>query len=411
MHPVRARRRERAASPAVGRQQQRARVVLEHPACEVAPGPRREAGRRDRRPCAGRRAQERLQRRREPQVAADAAPDGAAVTRRRPRPGSPPAGDGLGRERLPVSSACAMPFAGHRVDDAGRVAHEQHASVREAAPGRSGWGSARHARAPSAAPSGRASSRSVGRGEQLGPQRLQVAARCARRHAARRTRRSRRRRAAGTPTRTRAGGRARRAPRADRRSTSAKYWRTACHSPRSRGDVRFERAPHRRPVPVGGDHVTGVQRLAVAEQELHLVVVQCDLLDRALLADVDAAAGARARRAPRRDRVESRPRRSTPPSSGSGSVTCRPDGETSTVSRTGRDADRVELVAGEPERFEIAQRAGREPVAARLVAGKRRLVDADHRAAVPDCGDRGRDPARPGTDHGDVDGPAPSLRR
>ena len=97
--------------------------------------------------------------------------------------------------------------------------------------------------------------------------------------------------------------------------------------------------------------------LPVGEQELHLVVTRRDLLDRALLAHVDAA--------PARERdergVEVAPRRPPPRAapcrSGSGSVTRRPAGETSTVSRTSAGAGRDELGAGQPERLE--QRAAR----------------------------------------------------
>ena len=66
-------------------------------------------------------------------------------------------------------------------------------------------------------------------------------------------------------------------------------------------------------------------------------------------------------------------------------------------------ADVEELRVREPEDLEVAERARGEPVAARLVARELGLVDAHHRAAVTNGGERGRDPARPGTDHGHVD--------
>ena len=108
-----------------------------------------------------------------------------------------------------------------------------------------------------------------------------------------------------------------------------------------------------------------------------------ELLDRALLADVDAARGGRARRARRRDRARATTAACRPSSAGSGSVTRRPVGETSTVSCTLGRAGREELGPGEPERLEVAQRAGGEAVAARLVARESRLVDAHDRAAAP----------------------------
>src|SRR3954454_11417943 len=78
-HPVRARRRQGTPAPAVGGDEERTRIVLEHSAGEVAACPRGERGGADRGPGTERRAQERLQPRREPQVSPERTSDVALV--------------------------------------------------------------------------------------------------------------------------------------------------------------------------------------------------------------------------------------------------------------------------------------------------------------------------------------------
>src|ERR1700759_388428 len=78
-HPVRARCRERALVPAVGCEHERSGIVLEHPAGEVAARPGRERRRPDRGTCGEWRAQQRLEHRREAQVASERAPDITAI--------------------------------------------------------------------------------------------------------------------------------------------------------------------------------------------------------------------------------------------------------------------------------------------------------------------------------------------
>ena len=133
---VRRRRCEHAAAPTVGRAEQRPRIVLPHPAREVAPGPRREVGRRDRGPGAERVAQDALQEPGEPEVAAERAVYEPAVV-------------GAGRDRLaPRASRSRSPARCLRRSSGRRPRPRRRRRARgpaRVAPGRSASGSATRA--------------------------------------------------------------------------------------------------------------------------------------------------------------------------------------------------------------------------------------------------------------------------
>ena len=70
-----------------------------------------------------------------------------------------------------------------------------------------------------------------------------------------------------------------------------------------------------------------------------------------------------------------------------------------------------DVVVRHAEVLQQPQRVRRQPVAAGLVAGEVRLVDAHDVEAVPDRGDRGRRAGRAGSDHDDVDALSHRRRR
>ena len=240
--PERARSREAPPVPAVGREQHRTGIVLEHPAGEVAPRPVARDPAALIAPRAPRGdARMRLQARREAQVAPERAVDAVRGTAPRPRRRRHP-WRSRRRQRCRVSSACAMPSpvigsttaaaspansTGPSVRRAGRVRGRDRPGAHGAACGVAvGPSTSRSAR-----PFASTSCHSV----------LQLAAACARRakHAEADVRAAARQREHPRVPGSRSSSKS-----THRRSSStpSKYWRTACHVPRSRGSSGCEHA-------------------------------------------------------------------------------------------------------------------------------------------------------------------------
>ena len=390
------------------------RVVLEHPAGEVAARPRREAGGADR----GARAR-----------SASAAGAGAAPANRR----SVPSARSTSR-RYRAATAAAWrdvrdrarrehaglerlrdAFAGHRVDDVRGVAGEQHAAVREARGGRTTRGSATRGacrRARRRGPRIVAQLRPV---DDVAPLRGELLARsravsCVAQHAEADV--GAPAADAGTPTRTRAAGRPRTAPTAGgrRRRGSTGGTRATC---RARGRARgrgVEHAAHGGVVAVGGDDPRAAHRrcrrrasTSTASSSRRRAATPTPVADRRR---PRRARGRRARRRARRGA----PRRRTRRRRAAGATTSRPLGDDE--HGLGDRRVRRQRPDVEPERLEQAQRAGGEAVAAGLVAGEPRLVDHEHVEAEAAGLDRGGDAGRPGADDEHVDArPSDGHRR
>ena len=401
------RRRRRTGSnmpavPARGREHDGAGIVLPHPAGEVAARPRREARGADR----GARAE----RRRAARAAAARRTAGrrrARGRRRRGTRGHDVARVGAGRDRRAprarrsrAPARCPRRSSGRRRSAASP--DEQHAAVRRAGAGRSAAGSATRARCSSgsASRSEDVAQRSVASSE-LAPQRLERLARSRRRRrAARRSRRWRRRRRAGTPTRTRGGGRARTAPRAAVVDAGEVLAEPRASSPRSRGASGSSSAAHGRPVAVGGDdHVPRAQRRCRRRASRSTVVARRR-----------RRFGRRRRRRARR-RLASRERDQRGVELGAGhdagvravgaAAGARPRGRSARRARSrGPPRTTAACATSKPERLEQAQRAGGEAVAAGLVAReawpcRRTSTSSPRRRAVIPAAIAGRARPRP----------------
>ena len=399
--PEGARRGEATAVPAVGRDEHRARIVLEHPAGEVAARPVREVGGLDRGARALRCAR----------GSSGGAPRSAGRGRARGRRGR-----GSARPTVSASPPAAIASAPRACRSRSPARSLRRSSGRRPRPRRR-----RTARGPSARRAGVVArrdrprahrlgrDRASGRGcrgapvgaSSVGPERPSARVRCDRRRAS-------------TPKPTLApppgsgnthaypGSRSRsKSTHSRSSSTPVEVLAHRVPLPRSRGASGCERAgapwtSDRRPRPDAA--------LRACRRRVHLHAVGGD--DRPCrpprLAGRRRRPRPRARRARRRGlRGRRRPRGHR--RSGSGSTTSRPLGETRTDSCTGRYPAAASSGAVESEPLEEPQRLRGQAVTARLVAREAGLVDAHDRRPAPRGRDRGRGAGGPGTDHDDVE--------
>ena len=169
-----------------------------------------------------------MEQRGEPQVGAEA----RGRRRARYRAATPSAWP-TSRSRAPRACRSRAPARCLRRSSGRRRSPRRRRTARgraRAGRGRTRRGSATRARCPRARRAVRATSAQLGRSTSLAPLRGELPCRSVAvvGRAARRSRRWRGRRPAGTPTRSRGGGRARTAPRAAGRRRRVKYWRNAC---------------------------------------------------------------------------------------------------------------------------------------------------------------------------------------